>query len=426
MRATFSDPEGRRIWRALPYLASALLLAAAILAPLPGIASATLAIGGVAGLNVAGLLPFRQRKRRTVELVCGPGYVDVARAGLRKQRIEARAIVGASTARTRRGVALTLVHRKRSQPLTIEVENEVEAEKIRHALGIGHGGFGTIEWRSVAAGALKTAVGGRAVALTAGALLLTVALSFGSDTALAAGVFLGQFMFLGMLLGAVGWFAKPPPPTIVMTAEGLRLLTTQGWFTVPYASVLDIEDHGRALVFRVPPPFDRVSVETNRAWAGGGLSLEERQAVIDQIRTAALRARGFGPLKEDVTGRVDVLRRNGESPRDWLVRLDMAGQMLATAPGYRGHTLDTEDLWAILEDPEADAELRAAAARVLRHQGEPEARTRIDAAVAAVRDEATNQRLRIAIRDDLDEASVELAALDAQLPAPARRAASAR
>jgi len=40
------------------------------------------------------------------------------------------------------------------------------------------------------------------------------------------------------------------------------------------------------------------------------------------------------------------------------------------------------------------------------------------AAVAAVRDDATNRRLRIAIRDDVDNASQELAVLDAQEPLP--------
>jgi hypothetical protein len=90
--------------------------------------------------------------------------------------------------------------------------------------------------------------------------------------------------------------------------------------------------------------------------------------------------------------------------------------MLSSGHGYRGNTLDAEDLWTILEDPEAEPVLRAAAARVLRHSPAPDARVRIDAAVAAVRDESTNRRLRIAIQDDLDGASQELAFLDASEP----------
>ena len=80
------------------------------------------------------------------------------------------------------------------------------------------------------------------------------------------------------------------------------------------------------------------------------------------------------------------------------------------------------DYRAVLEDPEAEADLRAAAARVLRHSEKPETRVRIDAAVAAVRDEKVNRRLRIAIRDDVDNASQELAMLDAQDPQPPARA----
>jgi hypothetical protein len=416
MRAMFSDPQGRRIWRALPYIASGALIVTGIFAPLPGALGTIIGLAGATGLNVAGLLPWRQRKKRPVELVCGPGYVDVTQAGSRNQRIEARSIIGASTARSADGVALTLSHDKRDQPMTLELETEAEVERIRHALGIGHGGFGTVGWRTVPAGPMKAAVVGRAIALLLGAIILAVAVGGSADSTLVAGIFLGQFAALGMLLGIIGWFAKAPLPSVLMTADGLRLMTPRGWFTVPYANVLDVEDHGRALVFRVPAPYHSVSVETTAVWAGAGLPAEDRDALLAQIRAAALRARGFGPHKQDVTGRIDVLRRNGESPRDWLVRLDMAGQMLATSPGYRGNTLDTEDLWAILEDPDADAELRAAAVRVLRHSTAPETRTRIDTALAAVRDDTTTRRLRIAIRDDIDEASVELAALDAQTP----------
>jgi hypothetical protein len=152
----------------------------------------------------------------------------------------------------------------------------------------------------------------------------------------------------------------------------------------------------------------------------GGPSERDVTMLVSQITAASQRARGMGPHKDDVTGRIDVLRRSGESARDWLVRLDMAGQMLSSGPGYRGNTLDVDDLWAILEDPEAEADLRAAAARVLRHLREPTARVRIDAAVAAVRDEATNKRLRIAISDDVDGASQELAYLDATEPVQPR------
>jgi hypothetical protein len=145
------------------------------------------------------------------------------------------------------------------------------------------------------------------------------------------------------------------------------------------------------------------------------VSEEEAHALVEQIMGAAARARGLGVSKVDVMQRIEPLRRNGEAPRDWFVRLDMQGRMLETSSGaYRGNSLSPEDLWAVLEDPEADAELRAAAARVLRHSPKPEARVRIDAAVAAVRDEATTRRLRIALRDDVDAMQYELVVLEAE------------
>jgi hypothetical protein len=197
-----------------------------------------------------------------------------------------------------------------------------------------------------------------------------------------------------------------------MTSEGLRLRTVRGWFALPYDAVLGVDEHKRGVVFTVPPPYGTVGVECSGP-TYGGVTAHDREVLVAQIQSASQRARGLGPHKVDVSERLDVLRRNGESPRDWLTRLDMQGRLLTTAPGYRGNTLDSEDLWAILEDPEADAELRAAAARVLRHSPHTDARPRIDAAVAAVRDEATTRRFRIAISDDIEAASQELSRIEA-------------
>jgi hypothetical protein len=423
MRASFSDPQGPRFWRFAPYIAPLLLILIAMFGPPTGATAGWLALAGIAGAMLAGLVPVRQTRSRPVDLTCGPGYVEIKGALTRNQRIRTKSIVGASTCRTARGVSLALAHTGRTQPITIEVRSEADAERIRRALAIGHGGFGAVAWRTTPGATAKAAFVGRWMALGLGATIALLAATAGDEAAAAFGLILGQFAFIGGILGVVGWFAKPASPTVVMAADGLRLFTARGWFNLPYANVLDVELQSGQLVFRVPPPYHTVSVDASRAWGTAAPGKEDLEALVAQIRSAALRARGLGPQKQDVTGRLDTLRRNGESARDWLVRLDMAGQLLSTAPGYRGNTLDTEDLWAILEDPEAEAELRAAAARILRHSPQPDTRTRIDAAVAAVRDDATHRRLRIAIAEDLDEASVELTSLDddvryARIPQP--------
>ena len=421
MHGELSDPQGPKKWRMLPYLLPTVMLLFAIFGPLSAAPATFLGLGSFAVWNLLGLLPWRQGKSRKVAFECGPGYVDIKNAGTRNQRIRAKDIVGATTARTAEGVVVTLQHKKRDQPVTILVENEGQAEKIRHALGIGHGGFGAITWRTLADNTMRAAFVGRILAVLMATIVLALGI-FGEETAaLIAGIFLGQFAAVGALLGLVGLLGRSSEPSIIMAPEGLRLRTPRGWFALPYDAVQHLFLHDRGFVFAIPPPYGQISVEKSSTLVGG-LGTRDREILLAQVNAATARAHGLGPRKVDVTGRLDVLRRNGASVRDWLVRLDMQGQMLQTAPGYRGNTLDAEDLWAILEDPEAESELRAAAARILRHVPQPEARARIDAAVAAVRDESTNKRLRIAIEDDVDHASNELAHLEAMEPRPSQPA----
>jgi hypothetical protein len=425
VRASFTDPQGPKVWRLAPYLATIATFLFAIFGPLEGPPAVGLGVAAAIGFHLLGIFSFRQRKPRQVELVLGPGYVEVKRAGSRNQRISAKGIVGATTSRTPDGLLITLQHEKRDQPISFLVSSDAEAEKVRHALGIGHGGFGTIAWKSAVDSSVRHGWIGRIVAAAAIFIVAMLGFVIGGEAAALAGITLGPFGFIGAILGLSSLNQKHRQPSVVMTAEGLRLLTQQGWFALPYDAVLDVSEERRSIDFRVPPPYNYVSVAAV-GQALGGMNDHERAIMLAQVTAASQRARGMGPHKNDVTGRLDLLRRNGQNARDWLVRLDMQGQMLHSGPGYRGNTLDTEDLWAILEDPEAEPELRAAAARVLKHSPQEGARVRIDAAVAAVRDEATNKRLRVAVDGDLDTASRELAFLDATEPIKNARVMNAR
>lgn len=428
MQVGFSDPHGPKRWRLLPYLSALAIFGAGAFLPLPGSFNAGFVLLSFALFNALGLFQPRQKTPRNAELVLGAGYVEIKGAGTRNQKIRAKDITGGTSARTRNGFVFTMQLKNRDQPVTLELKTEDELTRVRQALGVGHGGFGTVAWTSQVDSNARTAATGRIMG-GIGFGLMAAMMMFMSDKDAAAGlsVFVGMFAGIGMLLGLVGLFSKASDPTVVMAWDGLKLKSVRGWFALPYGMLAQLEDHKRGLIFHLPPPHPPVGVEKSSALIGG-LSATDRQTLIAQVTSAAQRARGLGPQKDDVRGRVDQLRRNGESPRDWLTRLDMAGQMLSSGSGYRGNTLDAEDLWAILEDPEAEPELRAAAARVLRHSTHADARVRIENAVAAVRDEATNKRLRIAVRDDLDAASQELAFLDAsdRIEAPAMRMQAGR
>ncbi|MBN9167405.1 MAG: hypothetical protein J0I07_41135 [Myxococcales bacterium] len=408
------------MWRTIPYVLPTFALLFAVFGPVSGLPAVMLGLSAFGIFNVLGLLDLRQRSPRMAELECGPGYIDIKKAGSRNQRIHARDITGATTARTSTGVLLTLQHQKREHPITLELADDAMGEKVRHALGIGHGGFGVIAWRTRGEASQRSAIVGRILAAATAFITIGATLGISTEAGAVAGFLLAVIGIIGAILGLAGLSSSLTEPSVVMGADGLRLKTPRGWFALPYEAIHHVEDHTKSLFFVVPEPYRSVIVEQVRPWMGGP-SESERRMMVSQITAAAQRARGMGPQKNDVSGRIDVLRRNGESPRDWLVRLDMAGQMLSAGSGYRGNSLDVEDLWAILEDPEAEADLRAAAARVLRHSPVPETRVRIDAALAAVRDESTSRRLRIAIRDDLDGASQELAYLDATERQPSAR-----
>lgn len=416
MRVSFSDPQGPRLLRVAPYVPPLVLLGMAFASPFWGLATAAVIACGAVGLfHLAGLAPLRQGVCRPAELECGPGFVAIKTSAARSQKIHARQIAGATTSRTSRGILFTIEHKDRDQPLSIEVQSESDADKVRHALGIGHGGVGSVGWRTAPSTTAKTSWVGRLLTAILAFTIFGIAVGVSYEAAGIAALLSSQFAIITVILGAVGWMAQPPIQSIVMTPAGLRLQTTQGWFTIPYHQIRAIEPGDGCLSFHVPPPYNVVHVPTEGILRGSGLGPQDRDALVKQIMSASARARGLGIEKQDITGRLDPLRRNGESPRAWLARLDMAGQMLdSSSAGYRGHTLDADDLWTILEDPEAESDLRAAAARILRHQQLPETRVRIDAAVAAVRDESTSKKLRIAIRDDVDGASHELAMLDAQ------------
>lgn len=409
MRVAFTDPQGSLMWRVLPFFGPIITFFFACFGPLEGATSWMTAFLSLGAVNFLAAMSFRQRKARMAELDVQPGFVRIKKAGSRNQIIRARDIVGATTTRTKEGLILTLQHALRDQPITIQVADDAQADSIRHALGIGHSGYGTIAWRSIPSGSMKGLVGSGFLA--AAAFLACVL--FGAGDSTGGAVLSGMVAFCAMVVAFFCWLGRETTPSIVMTAEGVGLHTANGWFRVPYEWIQQVHDQGHAIRFSVPGPYHAVGVPCGGTILGG-LSAEDKQVIIKQIEAAGQRARGLGPQKNDASARVDILRRNGQTPRDWLMRLDMQGQMLSSGSGYRGNTLDAEDLWAILEDPEAEPELRTAAARVLKHSTHAEARPRIDAAVAAIRDDGTNKRLRIAINDDVEAASQELATLEAE------------
>lgn len=373
------------------------LVAAAMWASwLTGTAAAVAVVIAAFLAHLPRLLLFRQRRPRAAELECGAGFVVVKNAGPRGQRIRASQITGCSTARTATGILLTLQHAKRAQPIEIEVDTEDDANAVRRALGIGHAGFGALGWNTTAMphrGAMTTglALAGLAAAMALPAPGLAWFLGFVST-------------FMGLTSLTSGFSLR----SIAMGHEGVQMPSPWGgWLMVPYAEIEAVDREVWGLRFRTA----RGAFNVNVGW--GVLSAHDRDSLVRQIESAAARARGEGRMKMPLSERVAILRRGQESAQAWVARLDTSGELLSGGGGgYRDASLDAEDLWAVLEDPDVTPDLRAAAARVLSRIRRPEVRTRIDAAVAAMHDEKTIRRVRVAVDDDASAAGLELAYLD--------------
>ncbi len=419
MRVRVVDPRGPSWTRAILPLVGALFMVLP-LTPVPLTAPWFLV-----GLTLAALGPFLALRQpaREAELVLGAGHVDVAGAGRLNQRIRGRELSGASAAKTPTGVALTL--QRKDRPVTLELESEGDADEVRKALGIGHHGFGQVEWLTQPDDADKFQRATR-IALGLSSLLLGAGALYHDDVAIAFGI-------LGLVLGALIAFItlllyadsnrKRRRPRIVLEPRGVIVGTP--YREIPYADIAAVDDDGDRLALRLRSG-EVVPVDT-RGWRLGwrrGLGDDERRAVVAQIESAAGRAAGRGAPEPAIDFQIEGLARRDDDAKSWLARLEATAQRMRVEGGYRATTLPREELWAALENHDAPADVRAGAARVLcRVEPDPTARERIERIAASSRDRSTEKRIRVALSPDLDEAARELEALDDDVPPVAKRLA---
>ena len=344
------------------------------------------------GLAVFLMAPlFRGRAAaRDVEVRLGHGRVDFEALGLFGARIRGRGLAGASTAYLPDGRALLTLRGRRTR--TLEVADAAAAQAIRDALGIGHYGVGTLRFPTVPTRAMVTSRTFRVVGGLA-AIFATL------DVPLAA--FLAVVATLVSLVTAFD-AAVGPRPHVELVADGLiRRWPTCG---IPYAGITELAVEDGSLVFALED--GEIVVVPGRARHFGfeqGLADEELEIIRAQIASAMSRARGLGAVEPAVAPGVAELGDDEAGVSAWLAKVDAMASRLASAGGYRGAPLSEADLWAALENHDAEPEVRAAAARVLA-QARPASRPRIAAVAASARDRRTERRIRFALLADPEEA----------------------
>ncbi|MFO0644539.1 MAG: hypothetical protein U0183_35295 [Polyangiaceae bacterium] len=408
MRAVLHDSEGPAKNRFVPLV---LLPVGVLMAVLGAPALLTGAILTL-GLCLPGVL-FRFPARE-VEVVPAGGSLHVRGAGLRNQTIAAADLTGASTARVAEGIALTLARKSRKSPTTLVFASEEELERAREALGVGHGGFGTITWPLWPGAAETWAPTARAVA----ALMTMAAFAFGVGSLFAAegtayvvlGWMMLVFAWMPASFGILGALARHTNHALTLEPDGVAL---RGFAPsrVPFEAISGIASKNGIFELGVGQHAIRASHRVG-GLAGASVDDESLRILGAQLAACVGRAKGLGPEKKEARTRVDTLRRGHERARDWLARIDVAASALG-ASGYRGSTIERDDLWLLLRDPDAPEDLRAAAGRMLvKAETAPEVRVRVGDIVSAVRETETQKRLRVAIFPELDPTGEELEELE--------------
>ncbi len=416
MRARVSDPIGPLWLRALAPAISIAIMALSLILPIEAAPIKGLVLFSGAALFFAAGLFVPRLKPRDATIALGDGFIDVTNAGISNQRIRTRDVTAASTARTKNGVALALRCKGRGdRPVIVDLANDDDARRVRDALGIGHYGFGSLTWptrRGQGAGTLAFA------RLAAAASMTTMALAMENEAFLRLGA---AFAYLSVPIALIYmvWSVLPiqrDTPSIVLRPDGLKISDGDRRIDmVPYANIADATVSERGVAIRlhdgelldIAAPAD----ELGRA----RMSMEERTHLVAQILSAAQRAQGIGPLPPALPERIADLGKRSQGGRSWLARLDATADLLAggaSGAGYRGCGFEESDLWTTLEDHDAPADLRAAAARVLVRASKDAAKPRVEALVARVHDDEARARIRIATEDDIETGGEKLDELD--------------
>jgi hypothetical protein len=364
---------------------------------------------GIFGLVVGSVLTAiwtarRIRAPRPATVTLGRGRIDIRGAGALSQRITAHEVVAARVASgpDRRLIALVRA-RSRKRPLVLELGSDEDLTRVRQALRIGPAGFGVVAWPGEGR---RYRVGAEAAASLRAAWFVLFALGVSCSELIGplGAVFAAGPLTLAVLL-AWDQIGPAPPTRLALAREGL-IATDRAGETVraAYADVI------RARL--QPPESLAIQTRTRRIVVPtAGWLEEERECVIAFLESAA-KAESEGLRLSGVPAALAFLEPKGESSRNWLERVDATANALNSPDVYRRPNVPAADLWTALENPDAPATVRAAAARVLARIAPEEASERVAEVLASERDAHARELIHLALEEDIEQAAADLDELE--------------
>jgi hypothetical protein len=332
-----------------------------------------------------------RRRMKKTRLTCSAGYVRVPGRGL----IRTRDVDGATTARVGDRVAIALSHRRRRRtPIILDLPDEAALATVCKSLGIGHNGFGQIDFITEPTGVERARYVTNAIAFATLALALVPEL-----------VAVGGVAALVVAIAAVLALVRVtnPPPVARLTSAGVFVPLRTGNTFLPFHLIEEVALRPGEILFRVRTDKEAlvhvVRVGTSK-WSRRACSAAELEHLVAQIRAAVDRAHGKFVFKPEPTLAAQLKRGEHESIAEWHARIDTIG---VGAAGYRATALDAVELWSLFEDPEAEADARAGAARILARLDRKALRVRVADVLATVRDDAVRARISESIEENEGE-----------------------
>jgi hypothetical protein len=338
---------------------------------------------------------------RNAELELGDGVVHVRHAGILTQSIRAKTITGASSTASDDGVSLALGLRGHADhPILLELAGERDADAIRDALGVGHFGTGLLSFHASRRHADVVTLRIRMIlAVTA---LAAAALRVAEPETAAPVAFFMLVLTFAVWLMLKNLAKNRVSGRIALDRYGVHYAHDTWVESIPFGEIESVEVAAEGLLVTRAGTRTLLAVDHARH-RREGLSAAELAHVVLQIRAASRRAHGDAKPAPDAAGTTELARR-GLGAREWLARLDASAKMLGASAQYRGGGFTAADLWSVLENPDAETDQRAAAARVL-VASDPAARMRIDRTLTKIREPHVETRIRVMLGADVDAVS---------------------
>lgn len=236
-------------------------------------------------------------------------------------------------------------------------------------------------------------------------------LFYGGNIGQAHGYFGGTFTVIRILAALVAGLSFLLPTYVTVGADGILIERRGRRRFVAFSQLEAIKEHAeyKDAVVLVLSDGETITLRTstqdrkdNKAMAS-----DETRALFTRLDGA------FAAFKSRDAGETDVLAalgRTGKTASDWIASLAKA----SAASGYRMAPITNEQLWAVLEDPAARSDDRAAALIALRAALDEKGKVRVRKTIDACAEPHLRVALDAAIGEDESDLEAALDALEAE------------